>query len=200
MNQAWEEQGPLHSIGKKTLYLRRDAGDAAMHPPSLLDPERAGISLRALDKAKVDSIEVAARRRPQASSFKLRLWRSYRPWEWIEAVAEVISHAKIATLLLLGSHYPMNGNAYQAGRALLRVATHCNRADVSKAAIEHARENWGTGPPSVSDDEQWHNSAGFSRNRRKMMGGLRRYLACTLSTFRWRQMSMQDISLIAFVP
>ncbi|MDB4534819.1 4-hydroxy-2-oxovalerate aldolase, partial [Vicingaceae bacterium] len=63
-------------------------------------------------------------------------------WEWIEAVAGTIEHAKLTVLLLpgIGTVDDLR-RAQQLGAKSVRVATHCTEADVSKQHIEWAREN-----------------------------------------------------------
>lgn len=58
-----------------------------------------------------------------------------------EAAADVVKHAKIATLLLpgIGTIHDLK-NAWQAGARVVRVATHCTEADVSAQHIQYARE------------------------------------------------------------
>src|SRR5690606_13384313 len=60
--------------------------------------------------------------------------------EWIEAVADTVKHAKIATLLLpgIGTTHDLK-DAYQAGARVVRVATHCTEANISRQHIEFAR-------------------------------------------------------------
>jgi hypothetical protein len=52
-----------------------------------------------------------------------------------------VKKAKIATLLLpgIGTTHDLR-NAYDAGARIVRVATHCTEADVSRQHLEYARE------------------------------------------------------------
>jgi 4-hydroxy 2-oxovalerate aldolase len=94
---------------------------------------------RVLDRSGVDAIEVAHGDGLAGSSFNYG-FGAHTDWEWIGAVAEVLEHSVLTTLLIpgIGTIHDLK-HAYEMGVRSVRVATHCTEADIAKEHIEFAR-------------------------------------------------------------
>lgn len=125
---------------KQKIYIQdvtlRDGMHAIRHQYGIDHVQKIA---RALDQAKVDAIEVAHGDGLAGSSFNYGFGAN-TDWDWIGAVAEVLEHSVLTTLLIpgIGTIHDLK-RAFDLGVRSVRVATHCTEADVAKQHIEYAR-------------------------------------------------------------
>lgn len=92
-----------------------------------------------LDEAKVDIIEVSHGDGLSGNSINYG-FSAHTEREYLEAVREVLTHSKLAALLLpgIGTREDID-MAHELGVDTIRIATHCTEADISRQHIEYAR-------------------------------------------------------------
>lgn len=93
----------------------------------------------ALDKAKVDAIEISHGDGITGGSFNYG-FGAHTDWDWLEGIAELLTHSKLTTLLIpgIGTIDDLK-KARDLGVSSVRVATHCTEADISAQHIGAAR-------------------------------------------------------------
>ncbi|MCR4512679.1 4-hydroxy-2-oxovalerate aldolase [Aeromicrobium sp. 50.2.37] len=114
----------------------RDGMHAIRHR---IDPSEVRRVVRALDAAGVDALEVAHGDGLAGGSLNYGPG-SHTDWDWLEAAAEELQHARLTTLLLpgIGTIHELR-RAYDIGVRSVRIATHCTEADVAAQHIDFAR-------------------------------------------------------------
>lgn len=94
----------------------------------------------ALDRAGVDAIEIAHGDGLSGGSFNYG-FGAHTDWAWLEGIAELLTHAKLTTLLIpgIGTIDDLR-RAKDLGVSSVRIATHSTEADISAQHIEAARK------------------------------------------------------------
>ncbi len=94
----------------------------------------------ALDKAKVDAIEISHGDGLAGGSFNYG-FGAHTDWEWLEGMKDQLQHAKLTTLVLPGiaTIHDLK-KARDLGVESVRIATHCTEADIAPQHIEAAKK------------------------------------------------------------
>jgi 4-hydroxy 2-oxovalerate aldolase len=115
----------------------RDGMHALSHQYTV--EQMVGIARR-LDEARIHLIEVSHGDGLNGNSFNYG-FSAHTEIEYLQAVRAVLSHARLAALLLpgIGTVEDMR-MAREAGVDTIRIATHCTEADIAEEHIHAARE------------------------------------------------------------
>ncbi|MFE3188406.1 4-hydroxy-2-oxovalerate aldolase [Nocardia sp. NPDC059240] len=115
----------------------RDGMHALRHR---MTPKTVAAVVSALDAAGVDAVEVAHGDGLHGGSLTYGPG-SHTDWEWIEAAAGALTHARLTTLLLpgIGTIEDLR-RAFDLGVRSVRIATHCTEADIAAQHITCARD------------------------------------------------------------
>lgn len=131
----------MSTNSKDKLYIQdvtlRDGMHAIRHQ---YDKNKLKEIAIALDKSKVDAIEVAHGDGLAGSSFNYG-FGAHTDWDWLEGLADELEHAVLTTLLLpgIGTIEDLK-KAYDLGVRSVRIATHCTEADISAQHIDAAKK------------------------------------------------------------
>ncbi len=131
----------MSAKGQHQLYIQdvtlRDGMHAIRHQ---YDKDKLREIAIALDKARVDAIEVSHGDGLAGSSFNYG-FGAHTDWDWLEGLAEQLEHAVLTTLLLpgIGTIDDLK-KAYELGVRSVRIATHCTEADISAQHIDAAKK------------------------------------------------------------
>ena len=94
----------------------------------------------ALDQAGVDAIEISNGDGLAGGSFNYG-FGAHTDWDWLEGINEVLTHAKLTTLILPGiATIDDLKKARDLGVESVRIATHCTEADISPQHIAAAKD------------------------------------------------------------
>jgi len=94
----------------------------------------------ALDQAGVDAIEISHGDGLAGGSFNYG-FGAHTDWDWLDGISEVLTHAKLTTLVLPGiaTIHDLK-KARDLGVESVRIATHCTEADIAPQHIAAAKD------------------------------------------------------------